>query len=95
MSTSNKELLEAYYNRVFDLLILHGGAHESMRSDFIFNHTSESPCNEYRFQGSLGFGGKYYREKSRVSCYSEDENTKRIVAIRVLNDALQELKSSL
>ena len=83
-----------YYNQVFDLLVKHGGAHESMRSDFVFNHTSANPCGEYRFQGSLGFGGKYYSDKNRVSCYSEDQNPKRLAAIQTLNSELAKLSNT-
>jgi hypothetical protein len=51
---------------------------------------------EYRFQGSLGFGGKLYVEdhgdRWRVSCYREDETSERREAIRKANKRLRELQ---
>lgn len=78
-------------NKIFDLLESIGGAHESMRSDFVHNHT-EATCDEYRFQGHLGFGGKYRRWKNGVDCYREDETPERLDIIKRLNEALQKLQ---
>ena len=81
-----------FYHKVFDLLVSIGGAIESMRDDFIFHHaTSETPCDEYRFQGSLGFGGKYWLKTNRVNCYREDESPERVAIIKQLNDELAKL----
>ena len=81
----------AWFGSVFDLLKTVGGAHESMRSDFIYHHTSDQPCDEYRFQGKLGFGGKYWRLENRVSCYREDETPERLRVIVELDAALAKL----
>ena len=78
-----------YYNTVYDILVAICGAKESIRDDFIYHHArSSEPCDEFRFIGDLGQGGKYYRRENRVSCYSEDENTVKRVKIDVTNDAL-------
>jgi hypothetical protein len=81
---------EAFYTKVFDLLQLVGGAHASLREDFLFHHLKED-CHEFRFQGRLGFGGKYYSRENRVSCYSEDETADRVRLIAFLNAELAEL----
>lgn len=81
-----------FYNRVFDLLVAIGGASESMREDFVYHHArSDEPCDEYRFQGHLGFGGKYRRKTNTVDCYSEDESAQRHEIIRRLNAELAKL----
>lgn len=47
---------------------------------------------EYRFQGWLGFGGKwhYNGRTMRVSCYPEDETAGRLHVIAQTNKALDE-----
>jgi hypothetical protein len=79
------------FNKVFDLLVSIGGAPESMRQDFLLHHTTGDPTDEYRFQGKLGFGGKYRRKTNRVDCYSEDENEERLKIIERLNAELAKL----
>ena len=64
-----KEFLET----VYAILIEFGGAGTGWEKDaFIQLHLDEKPCEEYRFGGRLGFGGKYYSRKNRVDCYIED-----------------------
>lgn len=48
-------------NAVYDILVAHAGAQEVGRADFVFQQTSERWPTEYRFGGSLGFGGKFWR----------------------------------
>lgn len=85
--------LSRFYNKVFDLLVKIGGAPESMRSNFVYIHAEpESDCDEYRFQGKLGFGGKYRRKTNRVDCYREDESPNRLKIIERLNSMLQALE---
>ncbi len=55
-------------------------------------HTRTPPCDEFRFQGRLGFGGKYRRKTNTVDCYPEDETPGRLVLIAETNAALSELK---
>ena len=63
-------------NRIYDILVEIGGASTDYRNDFIYHHTKESnPCEEWRFGGKLGFGGKYRSVDNRVDCYSEDYNS--------------------
>jgi hypothetical protein len=51
--------------------------------------------NEYRFCGSLGSGGKFWRANYTpwsVSCYQEDETPERLSIISRANDALARLQ---
>jgi hypothetical protein len=83
----------AVLDSVFDALVKIGGAHESMREDFLHAHMDKYPCREYRFMGDLGFGGKYWSKENRVSCYSEDETPKRLSIIHELNNVLATLSN--
>ncbi len=74
-----------YYSKVFNVLVDLGGAPESMREDFC---TSDHPPDEYRFQGKLGFGGKYWRHNHVVSCYVEHETVVTRKLIQDINEAL-------
>ncbi len=81
-------------NRVYDILVEHAGASESLREHFVYVHVvSEERCNSYRFCGSLGFSGKFYSSYSelRVSCYSEDRTPKRDAIISRVNALLAAL----
>jgi hypothetical protein len=85
-------MMGTFYSKVFDLLVSIGGAHESLRADFVYHHARETPpCDEYRFQGNLGFGGKYRRRTNTVDCYLEDETPERLQIIKRLNEALARL----
>lgn len=75
-------------NKVYDVLVSIGGATESYRDSFIHHHTPPNSCDEWRFGGKLGFGGKYRSRYNTVDCYSEDETTERKNLIKKLNEAL-------
>jgi hypothetical protein len=79
--------------KIYDLLVSLGGASESMRSSFIYHHC-ENPdgCGEWRFQGKLGFGGKYYSRMNRVDAYTEDRTQEVIDIIEKLNILLSEVR---
>ena len=68
---------------IYDLLIEECGAPERYRQDFVDSVTDVTePCHEYRFQGALGFGGKFRNNGNHdntpyVDCYPEDENPAR------------------
>lgn len=86
-----------FYEAVYALLVKHAGARDSedARESFVLAFTQvEYPCGEYRFQGSLGFGGKFYRDifGHRIGCYHEDETPERAMAIRVVNGLLKEME---
>jgi hypothetical protein len=65
-----------------------GGLHD----DFMFHQTREW-VPEYRFQGVLGYGGKFYREHDRVgrvAMYFEDENPARRLIVDQINKVLRD-----
>lgn len=79
-------------NAVYDLLVRIGGANENERASFIHHHcVSKYGCDEWRFGGKLGFGGKYRSIKNRVDCYLEDETPERKKIITELNEVLSKL----
>jgi hypothetical protein len=84
-------------NDVYDILVNPGGASEHMREAFVDAHIHEDKffgdcCDEWRFQGYLGFGGKYRSKTNKVDCYSEDENPKRIELVKEINKKLSEVR---
>lgn len=82
---------EVKANSVYDLLVKIGGASESERSSFIYHHTSKEGCDEWRFCGKLGYGGKYRSKANRVDCYKEDDTPERMEIIKELNNLLNKL----
>lgn len=74
-------------NKIYDLLVSVGGAREKERESFIYHHTNG--CDEWRFQGKLGFGGKYRSRTNTVDCYLEDETPERTKIVKQLNEELQ------
>jgi hypothetical protein len=79
-------------NKVYDLLVSIGGATERMRESFIHTHcVNENGCGEWRFQGKLGFGGKYFSRNNRVCFYTEDETPERNEIRTQLNAELVKL----
>ena len=82
-------------NAVWDVLVAEVGANERDRDSFVhYLVTPDSLSSwEYRFIGTLGFGGKLHwngRTAPRVSCYPEDRTEGRDARIRVVNDMLTE-----
>jgi len=92
------------FEKVFDALVKHVGAHESMREDFVnaqvrfvTERPLRYPTKEWRFMGSLGTGGKFYltHESFHVSAYPEDliqpAHQWRKDAIKIVNEELKKL----
>lgn len=82
-----------WFSRVYGVLMVHCEAPLGMMQQFIIAHTGERPCDEFRFQGRLGFGGKYRRKTNTVDCYPEDENPTRQRLIAETNAALDALNT--
>jgi len=72
---------------VYDILVTHAGAPESMRDNFV--HYWGTP--EYRFGGLFGFGGKFWYSNFTVNCYSEDLTPGRQILIDEVNRLLGEI----
>jgi hypothetical protein len=81
-------------NYVYDQLVAIGGAREEDRDNFVYHHSeAKEKCDEWRFIGKLGFGGKYRSQRNRVDCYREDETPERNDIIERLNKALSDYDS--
>lgn len=84
-----EKITEEKANKIYDILVSLGGANESERDNFIYYHIeSFYGCDEWRFGGKLGFGGKYRSITNRVDCYQEDEDVERIKLIEEIDSAL-------
>lgn len=83
-----------FYEKVYDILVELGGAPEDgYRDAFVYNYTEEKfKSNEWRFQGKLGFGGKYRGETNMIDCYTEDETPERLELIKTINEKLKDLQ---
>jgi hypothetical protein len=87
-------------NAIYDVLVEHAGASEHAREEFVLTQTDRH-VTEYRFQGALGFGGKFWRTtglrredpdlKWSVSAYPEDMSPERQQVIDAVNRALAAL----
>lgn len=83
-------------NELYDVPVAHAGATEDWRENFVAVQTRDDEvCTEYRFQGALGFGGKFWRNPSPfsqgwyVNAYPEHETRPHVRAvIDVTNAAL-------
>jgi hypothetical protein len=60
-------------SQIYDILVGTCGANLSEKEDFVSAQTDQL-VSEWRFQGRLGFGGKFWRNYDRwyVNCYPED-----------------------
>lgn len=83
-----------FAEKVYDTLVEHVGAKEVDRDGFVTAQTSRR-VGEWRFIGTLGFGGKVYRgtrdRRVFVSYYPEDRNPVREEAMEKCNAALQKI----
>jgi len=84
-------------NEIYDVLVKLARANESLRENFVwwFVTCDHYYSKEYRFQGNLGFGGKFWVNAGRyyVTCYPEDETPDRLTTIESVNAALASLSS--
>lgn len=85
----------AELNEVYTILVTVCGAHEDERDSFVAGW-NDPTGNEWRFRGSLGFGGKVYRSMGsyRVNCYEEDRTPERYSCITRANKALIAITSA-
>lgn len=87
-----------YLGKLWDVLVEHADASADGKDAFIScaeQHGIERTF-EYRFVGSLGFGGKIWLNNGDfpyVNCYREDETPQRERIIRVTNEALKLVKA--
>ena len=84
---------------VYTILVKHVGARDTAdaRTSFVWAVIDRKhPCREYRFQGSLGFGGKFRNNGSHddtpyVDCYPEHKTPARDAVILATNAFLADL----
>lgn len=86
-------MTEPQANAIYDVLVREAGANESDRLSFVVYVTSSERWPlEFRFMGSLGFGGKFWLTRHDpmyyVNCYREDETPERLATIERTNAAL-------
>ena len=79
-------------NWIFQLLIEECDAREDQIGYCV--RAMGEDCTEYRFQGNLGFGGKFYNSGGKwyVTCYLEDLTPERELIIKTVNDFLESYK---
>ena len=89
----NEEIAE----RVYDVLEAVCGAWEGDRETFVRSQVCARPPKEWRFQGLLGFGGKFWASGGAwyVNCYREDETPELISMITKANTALSRIVKEL
>lgn len=92
-----RALTEEQANAIWDVLVKHAGASadEWDRHDFV-SAAMDGTMTEWRFQGRLGFGGKFYLERRRwrVGAYPEDMTPERQRMVGEANGALAGLRAS-
>lgn len=88
---------ETIANKIYDILTAECGAPDWMRDDFVYFCTNLFQSREYRFIGSLGFGGKFWHNDGRfyVNCYPEDMTVPRAEAIKSANEKLAAVYSAI
>jgi hypothetical protein len=79
--------------KVYTILVEEAGATEGYRQSFV-EYLGNCSMPEFRFIGTLGFGGKFYADglKWYVACYREDQNADRNAAVDRINAKLTDLR---
>lgn len=81
-------------NKIYDVLLAECGPFPGYadRHTFVWSicDRSDEATQEYRFQGNLGFGGKFWATNSQfyVTCYAEDRTPERNEIIERVNKRL-------
>jgi hypothetical protein len=82
--------------RIWRILVEECGNRDDLRDKHSFMHylATENSNHEWRFQGLLGFGGKFHNNCGRwwISCYPEDRTDKRDEMIRKANEEVKVLQ---
>ena len=84
--------------RIWRVLVEECGCRDDTNNRHSFMHylaTEHWAGHEWRFQGALGFGGKFHNNRGRwwVSCYPENRTPERDAMIRKANERINELKA--
>lgn len=88
-----------FYEACYALLVAEGHSRDEPMNrrafvEYFMQPDSRDNPKEFRFQGQLGFGGKFWRRHSGhdVTCYPEDSTRERKRMIAKLNQAIVELE---
>ena len=78
-------------NKIYDILVMDGGAKPSNRNSFVRNTMSADNYFDWWFGGNLGLGGMLHIGCGwiYVTCYSEDLNPERQAIIHLINSKLE------
>lgn len=88
-----KSMTAEQAEQVYDILVREAKAPDgSWRQSFVLEFTGDRPTSEWRFCGSLGFGGKFRFPRMTVDCYREDETPQALETISRTNAQLDELR---
>ena len=90
--------IEQIADRYFDVLVAICGANPNLRADFVRCLVEPRANYEFRFQGRLGFGGKFYLDRHsdpHVDCYKEDRTPERVQIILTANRHFRALEREL
>jgi hypothetical protein len=79
-------------NRIYDVLVEECAAREASRDYFAQWFDTGASGDEFRFCGSLGFGGKFWASRWDVNCYREDETPARLATMDRANVRLAEIR---
>lgn len=92
---NNPVISEGKAKAIYDVLVKECGANKSDEDSFVYEFTTHSkygPASEWRFQGLLGYGGKFRYPRLSVDCYRDDETSDRLAIIERTNEKLALLK---
>lgn len=97
-----REIREDEAGVIYGLLVALAGAYDDDGARYSFIRSvckDDHPCREYRFQGNLGFGGKFRNNGNNggvpyIDCYPEDETPARRAIIDDVNEKFRQIFSS-
>ncbi len=81
-------------NKIYDILITLGGASERMKDEFIYHHCeSKDGCDQWWFNGKLGYGAKYNSRTNTIDfdCYLENKTISQKHLIKNINLELSKI----
>ena len=88
-----KKLTRAQAEEVYDVLVREAQAPDGdWRQSFVMEFTGDQPTSQWRFCGSLGFGGKFRFPRLVVDCYPEHETPENLATITRTNAQLDQLR---
>lgn len=95
MSHTGHPIITTYAERIYDILVEHCSAHNDAREKQSFVHAQVEGCIEWRFQGALGFGGKFWNNAGRwyVNGYPEEMTPERETIVQKANAQLITLQN--